>query len=103
MTLDEMLQQSPNIPGYGGGQWAMYSIACCWWTSFPQDLGVNRAQLPCCPHCGSVLMQAPLRKFVEAAQTNPAHYGAGQLATFVAAHSRNSATCHPRWQDYPNN
>ena len=117
MALEDILAQSPDVPGYGGGKWAFYSVHCCWWTSFPEDLGSLPPMrfdsktghvvddpggngLPCCPHCGSVLMQAPLEKFIESAQQNPAHYGPGGLETFVKTHSRNSKYCAQRWDDY---
>lgn len=119
MTLDEILKESPVIPGYGGGQWAMYSMLCCWWTSIPGDLGDtqkprvthydnetgaalgdNSPGLPCCPHCGSVLLQAPLKEFVKSAEENPEHYGKFGLDAFVEAHSRNSKVCHRSWQQY---
>lgn len=105
-TLDDILTLSPDVPMYGGGQWAMYAIGCCWWTSFPEDLGVNTADLPCCPYCGSLLLQAPLEKFVATAREQPDHYGPGGLDNFVAAHSRNVTrpdkrtdrmTCMKRW------
>lgn len=99
MTLEEIEAKSPK--GYGGGKWAMYSVHCCWWTSFPEDLGVRTDNhLPCCPHCGSVLLQAPLDKFTESARSNPAHYGPGGLDTFTAAHSRNARACHRSWSGY---
>lgn len=123
MNLEDILTQSPDIPGYGGGKWAMYSVHCCWWTSFPEDLGnmaklmperpkildrqdqsifreVNFDGLPCCPHCGSVLLQAPLEKFIQAARQNPGHYGERGLATFAMAHSRNTRACYRNWRDY---
>lgn len=117
MNLQEILDQSPDVPGYGGGKWAMYSVHCCWWTSFPDDLGqlppvkydpkVKRIKpnpgghgLPCCPHCGSVLMQAPLDKFVQAAQASHEHYGDFGIDAFLEAHSRNSKKCHRSWDQY---
>lgn len=122
MNLQQILDQSPDIPGYGGGKWAMYSVNCCWWTSFPEDLGstadfmpgklkihsiggrtieTDLTAIPCCPHCGSVLMQAPLEKFVEAAQANPDHYGDFGIDAFVQAHSRVSQkVCHRSWTEY---
>lgn len=102
MTLDEIIEQSPDIPIYGGGKWAMYSVGCCWWTSFPEDLGVTgEHRLPCCPHCKSVLMQAPLLDFVDAARANPDHYGSFcGLDVFTSAHSRNANWCRPTWYDY---
>jgi len=124
MNLEEIMEQSPECPGYGGGQWAMYSVFCCWWTSFPDDLGNTQEQfgypngmiikhpdgtqtelkespgLPCCPHCGSVLMQAPLDKFVAAAADNPSHYGEKGIAAFILAHSKNAIACHKQWSLY---
>lgn len=110
MKLDDILDLSPEIGTYGDGQWAMYSVGCCWWTSFPEDLGKTedmigpkgrrQTGLPCCPHCGSVLMQAPLPKFIEKAAANPKHYGAKGLEVFVAAHSRNSSRCYGSWDEY---
>jgi hypothetical protein len=120
-NIDDLLEKSPDVPGYGGGQWAMYSVHCCWWTSFPEDLGntadfmpgkltlFNRDSsetqtdfdgLPCCPRCGSVLMQAPLEKFIHAAQENPEHYGHFGIDAFLEAHHRNSTKCHQSWLDY---
>jgi hypothetical protein len=125
-SIDHLLKVSPDIPGYGGGQWAMYSFHCCWWTTFPEDLGntaeilpttgkltikgrngtpnteVDFSGLPCCPHCGSVLMQAPLKQFVAAAQENPEHYGKFGIDAFLEAHHRNSKTCHRGWAEYNN-
>lgn len=121
MTLDEILKQSPK---FQGEQTAVYSMHCCWWTSFPDDLGNTsdfkwaralrddlKAEykkhlptdtgLPCCPHCGSVLMQAPLGDFIQAAQFNPHHYGSAGIDTFVLAHSRNSPGCRRTWAEYP--
>lgn len=112
---------SPDVPGYGGGQWAMYSIGCCWWTSYPEDLGEtppfkvtqdpttgvfqvdkdpNGHGLPCCPHCGSLLMQAPLEKFIESAKADPGHYGEQGLSNFVKAHSQYSKFCRKGWDQY---
>lgn len=113
LTIQDILDQSPA----DGGQLAFYSANCCWWTSFPEDLGAlppvkynsktghiepdpGGHSLPCCPHCGSVLLQAPLKPFIEEAQKNPEHYGPGGMATFVATHHRNSKTCHQKWNDY---
>ena len=115
MTLDEILEQSPDTPVYEEGKWAAYSVGCCWWTSFPEDLGVTPQKrvkfhkpdmeidvggIPCCPHCGNVLLQAPLGDFVRSAVDNPEHYGPGGLDTFVKAHSRNSTICHTSWMLY---
>lgn len=102
MTLEEILEQSPEIEAYGGGQWAMYGVGCCWWTSFPEDLGaIPISHLPCCPHCGSVLLQAPLEKFIQAARDNPKHYGGNfGIETFILAHSRNADFCFSDWESY---
>lgn len=125
LTLSDILHQSPNVPGYGGGQWAMYSVNCCWWTSFPDDLGSTESftqgkltlfkankegesttveadfpPLPCCPHCGSVLFQAPLKAFIDDAKSVPNHYGKHGIDAFVRSHHRNSSTCHKSWSAY---
>lgn len=101
LTLEAILSESPDIPGYGGGQWAMYAVGCIWWTSFPEDLGkFEGLNIPVCPHCRSPLFQAPLKKFVAAAQEHPDHYGKGGLDTFAQAHSRNlgAEKCFPSWK-----
>ena len=109
LSQKEILEQSPEANG--SGKQAFYSVGCCWWTSYPEDLGdtgkfisgdqqivfnghvikVSFNGLPCCPHCGSVLMQAPLKKFVQAA-----------IETFINAHHRNSSSCSKNWRDYEN-
>lgn len=116
-SLDKIVADAPDIPGYGGGKWAMYSVGCCWWTSDPAHLGNTRDfprpklkpeyekhlgdhGLPCCPHCGSVLMQAPLEQFVAAAKSNPNHYGEWGLWAFVAAHHTVASRCYKRWNAY---
>lgn len=53
--------------------------------------------LPCCPYCGSVLMQGPLEEFIAAAKGRPEHHGVGGLDSFVAAHS---SPCHRTWDEY---
>lgn len=113
LNLDAIVSGARDCPGYGGGKWAVYGVGCCWWSSNPSDAGrspsitrparfgegtIEVPGVPCCPNCGSVLMQAPLEKFVAAGKGDPEHYGAGGLATFVAAHA---APCHERWDDYP--
>lgn len=101
MTLEEIMAESPRSAFGEGEQMAAFSVSCCWWTTFPGEAG-RRGEyaLPCCPHCGSMLMQAPLRDFVAAAKRNREHYGVGGLAAFVAAHSKNSETCHDTWDEY---
>jgi hypothetical protein len=117
MNIQEILTQSPEISAYGGGKWSMYSVHCCWWTSFPEDLGRLPAVrydpklgritpnpegigLPCCPHCKSVLMQGPLEGFIAAAQAEPGHYGRFGLDAFLEAFSRNAKSCYPGWDYY---
>jgi hypothetical protein len=98
-TTGEILNGAP-IYGYGGKQ-AFFSVGCCWWTSDAADLGkVAGSGLPCCPHCGSLLMEGPLEYFIQAARTNPGHYGILGLKSFVAAHAGNSPTCRSDWDDY---
>lgn len=120
MNEQEILQKSPVVPGQNE-KMAFYSVNCCWWTSFPEDLGntakflpgkleitsqsgdktmVDFNGLPCCPHCGSVLMQAPLEKFIQDAHKNPIHYGVNGLNAFFRAHSRNSSRCYKNWNLY---
>lgn len=87
MNLKQIMKMSPKNE-MGNGQWAMYSVSCCWWTTFAEDLGEKPPVryepetqcivpnpggpgLPCCPHCGSLLMQAKLKKFVKAAKRVP--------------------------------
>jgi len=134
VTLNE-IKQSPSVKG----KWdvdketgeerhdipfAFYSVSCCWWTSFPEDLGKtepaktvrntqhqdyasaqygtksksNGISLPCCPHCSSLLLEAPLDKFIKSAEDNSEHYGSIEL--FTAAHHRNSDFCRCNWNDY---
>jgi hypothetical protein len=116
MNLDQILEESPVVPGYGE-KLAFYSTRCAWWTSFPEDLGklppikydpISKRMLsnpggpalPCCPHCKSVLMQAPLDKFIETAKSNPTHYGSMGIDLFTQTHERNSKRCFPRFADY---
>lgn len=121
--IERILNESPVYPY--DGQLAFYSTWCCWWTSFSEDLGKlppvkwqpyppdgsgvakgrvvsdpGGHQLPCCPHCRSVLMQAPLKGFIESAQANQGHYGKYGLGVFLWSHERNSKTCFRRWDDY---
>lgn len=114
LTVDQIVEQSPDA---GHGKMAYYSAHCGWWTSFPEDLGrlppvkYNREtqriepnpggpSLPCCPHCRSVLMEAPLEDFVKFAKENSVHYGKLGIATFAVAHSRNIKTCFVGWKFY---
>lgn len=121
-TIERILKESPV---YQIGQMAFYSVKCCWWTSFADDLGKlppvawqpsppdgsgivkgvmvpkpGGLQLPCCPHCQSVLLEAPLADFIESAQRNPAHYGKYGLDIFLWSHERNSRICYRRWEGY---
>jgi hypothetical protein len=70
-----------------GRKRAYYGARCCWWTTDPVDLGeVPGGGLPCCPYCGSVLMEADAADFVDQAAEGPVHYGPGGLDTFAKAH-----------------
>lgn len=114
--LDQVIEAAPDCPGYGGGKWAVYAVGCCWWTSNPSTAAHAPAVpwsdrfgpkpegmpdelpgLPCCPTCGSVLMQAPLIDFIDSAREKPEHFGKGGLVSFVAAHN---SPCHPHWDGY---
>lgn len=83
-------------PDHGEGKTSIYSVRCCWWSS-DWSAGRTESGLPCCPHCGSVLMQAPLAAFVANARKNADHYGPRGLAAFAAAHN---APCHRTWEEY---
>lgn len=86
-TLDRIKEEVSKRPG--GGR-AYYAARCPWWTIFGDDLGGRgEPPLPCCPHCGSMLLEAPALDFIAKAEENPSHYGEGGLATFVAAFHRN--------------
>lgn len=101
MLAPEIERVAPNVPGYGGGKWAMYSVGCCWWTTVPSDLGRHPGNgLPCCPHCYSMLLQAPLAEFLAAARKEPGHYGPGGLRTLALAWSGNATTCYRSWDRY---
>ena len=94
MTLEEIKRDSPKVKGRGDIQTVFYSVHCVWWTSFPEDLGSKRAgqdDLPCCPHCGSMLFEGDLEGFLENAEANTRHYGPLGLQALVAAHHRNGA------------
>lgn len=91
MNLAEIRARSPKVESRGRRQTAFYSIGCVWWTSFPEDLGAKRTgnfrpPFPCCPHCRSLLMEAPLQEFVAVAEGNPEHYGEHGIKAFEAAH-----------------
>ena len=78
---------------------AYYSTYCCFWTDRPDDLGSlpGTHDLPCCPSCGAVLLQAPLLDFIHNAYQNPLHY-AGSIDNFWRA--RGSGKCFKIWEDY---
>lgn len=122
-TIERILKESPVYPH--DGQMAFYSTSCCWWTSFADDLGKlppiqwlpyspdgsgvakgrmmsnpGGHQIPCCPHCRSVLMQAPLVRFIDTAQKKPEHYGRFGIDVFLWSYERNSENCFRRWGDY---
>lgn len=98
--LQTILDQAPDVPGYGGGKWAIYSLHCCWWTSNPTTAGeqmraAGYTGLPRCPRCGSPLLQAPLEKFIESAIQ---HHSPTTLQAFIKAHM--TVPCHPSWELY---
>jgi hypothetical protein len=100
--LDRILSEAP-LDRNTGGKVAIYSVRCCWWTSARSNVATLRefgktSDLPCCPFCGSVLMEAELEPFVAAAIANPSHYGDWGLWTFARAHARQ---CFRRWSRYP--
>lgn len=36
----------------------VWGVGCCWWDSVDKA-SKNISGLPCCPHCGSMLMEVP--------------------------------------------
>jgi len=93
---DRLDRIEATAPDHGDGKTAIYSVRCCWWSS-DWSGGRTDSGLPCCPYCRSVLMQAPLDKFIASARTNAEHYGPRGLAAFAAAHN---APCHRTWEEY---
>ena len=121
LSLEEIKNLSPRYEhcwdaktGERNIQMVFYSLSCCWWTSFAEDLGhtkiaqsirnnntaILQHSLPCCPYCGSPLFQSQLSKFLKAAEENPGHYGEKGLDVLMAAHHRNSKTCYKNWEKY---
>ncbi|MDI6770111.1 MAG: hypothetical protein QMD04_10620 [Anaerolineales bacterium] len=115
--IDDLVEKSPTLPDFEDKKMAFYSVGCCWWTTFPEDLGNTGKfnpqkikilnpndpdpakfyqadfSLPCCPHCGSLLMQAPLDKFIDEAKENAEFYGKYGLDTLIEAHSKITMNC----------
>jgi hypothetical protein len=73
-------------------QMAYYAVHTCWWGfDTYYSISGNARGLPCDPR-GSVLMQGPADKFIEAAEKNPDHYGEHKLLAFAAAFHGNVLT-----------
>lgn len=119
LSIEKILETSPYLEGYADVpiQMAFYSTGCCWWTSFPEDLGQTAPmrydegkhtvvsdrkghRLPCCPHCSSLLLQAPLRNFIEQAKGQVEHYGPSGVDAFIVSHERNCRICFTHWKNY---
>lgn len=105
LTLDEIEAQAPAHSD--GEPTAFYSVGCCWWATNHHDLGAMPGTdkgplgaLPCCPHCYSVLYQAPLADYLAAARLNPDHYGEFGLMALAKAHATNVPGCAPLWRVY---
>lgn len=108
MTFEEISAQSPK--DVDNQQWAVYSLKCCWWTTFPEDVGFIpiirelgakfQFSQACCPHCYSPLHKILLADFLIVVSYQPERYGLGNLDTLVAAHSRNANYCARNWRDY---
>lgn len=85
---------------------AYYSIGCCWWTDVSEDLGAlpsmtvvagaDPYSLPCCPYCGSPLMQGELSKFIAQAYTQVDHY-AGSIDNFWKSRGK---PCKKSFKEY---
>jgi hypothetical protein len=68
-----------------------YAISTCWWCFLAYHPGYKQGSLPCDPR-GSMLMQAPAKRFVENAKQNAEHYGKHGLLAFMAAYHGNVVT-----------
>ncbi len=91
-TLEEIKRDSPAVES-SGEQIAFVSVGCVWWTTYREDMGSKQIEIdpvpfPCCPHCGALIMETPLKEFLEAAEKSSTHYGPYGLRAFVAAHHR---------------
>lgn len=79
-----------------------WSMNCCFWTDKSSELGAMNLSsdhgLPCCPSCGSPLLQGELTKFLESAYANPAHYGEAGLDNFWR--SRGVGKCYKTFDEY---
>jgi len=123
-NLEKITAQLDDLYAKGcyseGSAQAYYSIGCCWWTDLPGDLGSSPPttsrpdgkggfiigpakegeegshSLPCCPGCGSMLMQGDLAKFINGALAKPEHYG--DLENFWRARGR--VPCEKDWKRY---
>jgi hypothetical protein len=60
-----------------------YSTGTCWWCILRDN--PYRATVPCDP-LGAVLLQAPIKAFIDKANENPAHYGKHGIQAFWAAY-----------------
>ena len=101
ITLEQIEGQAP------ADALAYYGATCCWWATDPGDLGhVDPSDdpissLPCCPHCGGVLLQMPLADFLKSARSAPeGFYGPYGLDAFALAHAANSDGCAKSWRAY---
>lgn len=68
-----------------------YAIGTCWWCLLANHPGYKNGQLPCDPR-NSLLLQAPVGKFIKSAKANPNYYGKYGLKTFMAAYHGNLFT-----------
>ena len=87
-------------------QWqCVYAVDRCWWSLWdnawmPYTLDGEPGGIPRDPR-GSVLVQAPLDKFWQAAGDNPGHYGRHGLDALVAAFHGNVEVLNPAGLWFP--
>jgi hypothetical protein len=67
-----------------------YAVHTCWWRIWLHhtEPHYTKSNLPCDPR-GSMLLQAPIGRFLQTAEKNQAHYGKHGLLAFVAAYHGN--------------
>lgn len=69
----------------------VYGARCVWWDS-PEKAGQSTDDMPCCPHCKSVLLQQPEEQWIQAA-TDHDKRAPGYLRFVLWLKSK----CYPNW------
>ena len=82
-----------------------YAVRTCWWCLIQDHPGYKINDIPVDPR-GSVLMMAPLGRFIQGAEKNPDYYGKYGLKAFMAAYHGNLLTDDGKptsletWEEY---